>query len=198
MTAPGVSDTLSIVPPPVAGPVARTFAGLAGLVVLGLGTLVTLGGALVGALGVGIAYWFVRRRGQRATLTKTWIGAAATSAVAIALVIAVATSLTPSGTLTKAMAEASDSVKNAPPRNQPEWLRRMADRNPPNAAVDSQVKNLTGSTAFMGYMMVMVMGLASMMLGVMTGTVGWAGMTLLLFGVRGYWGDSFPRRALSS
>lgn len=166
-------------PAPPAAPVLRILAGLGGVTILVLGAMISLGGALVGALGVWFASLVAKRRRRPLSRLMAWVGAIATTAVALLIAGGVAFAKLPEGTIDEFKATI-DSVQaaQAPPsgmtREQIDSARTILQENPA-ARSGMVIGGLIG-----GYIVLM-------MLSAFYGSIGWVGALLLVFAFRGAW-----------
>jgi hypothetical protein len=167
-------------PPPVpAGFLLRAAALVGGIIALLLGAIISLGTAILAVVGVLVAWWFYRRRGERLTRLGSWAAAVGACALGLVLVVGLLYLALPEDAVSEAVAaaEASD------PAPLPAWLERLERRPPANTAADKLV-NSTPFTVYFGLMggMIAIAFLASL-----AGTMGWVGAFLLGFAVKGYW-----------
>jgi hypothetical protein len=166
-------------PAPPASPVLRIIAGLAGVMVLVLGAMISVGGALVGALGVWFAALVAKRRGRQLTRLMTWIGAISTTAVAILIAGGVLFANMPEGTFDEIRATI-DSVQKAqapPPgvaQDATDSARVAFNQGPASGAV-LLIGGLIGGW------------FALMIFASIYGSIGWLGALLLVFALTGSW-----------
>jgi hypothetical protein len=153
--------------------VSRVLAALAGITVLLVGALVTLGGALAGALGVWFATMIAKRRGQALSRLMAWVGAVATTAVAALIVGGVLLAKAPDGTITNFTAMI-DSVQKA--------QAPTAGISPADSANIARVTKPAMAIGGLigGYIVLM-------MLATIYGSVGWSGAMLLVYAGTGAW-----------
>ena len=167
-------------PAPRAGVVARTAAGLAGVVALLIAALFTVGTAFAAPIGVALAAWMMRRRGRALSLARSWMAAAAASTAAVALGFGLLFASLPSGTFTSAIAEAQKAEQPPPPA----WLERIAPGSTrPNPATERIVK----SAPFTLYAGMMGGVLAVVLIGSIAGSAGWGATLLLGYAGKGRW-----------
>jgi hypothetical protein len=167
--------------PTPASAVERAAAFLAGLLVMAVSAIVTLGTALVGLAGMGIVTWALRRRGRPLSRGGGWI--AACCAVAIVLVAA-------SGTIWSVMPQrvwrdarrAMDSASAAPEPPPPAWLDRIAPGTSRRAAAMGKPP-----AGFQTGMMLWGFGFMIVMMSSLAGSLGWAMGMLFGFAVKGHW-----------
>jgi hypothetical protein len=160
-----------------AGGLSRVAAGLAGCVLLLVGTLFTLGVAAGAFLGVVLAWWIQRRRGRRLTRPGAWIAATSTATLLIIIGAALMFAMLPDGALTEAMTEA----RAAEPPPPPAWLERLG------ADTDPATDRIVTSTPFTVYFGILGASISLLILGSIAGTLGWAASLLAGFAVRGHW-----------
>ena len=184
MTDPGPVKTVDApiaseaVPPPTSSAL-RILAGVAGVTVLTLGAVISLGGALVGAIGVWLASLIAKRRRRPLSRLMAWAGAVATTAIALLVAGGVLFAKLPEGALDE-IKSAIDSVQkaHAPP---PGMSRDAAD----SARIALQQDPATTTGMLIGG----IIGgyFVLMMLSAFYGSIGWVGALLLMFAFTGAW-----------
>jgi hypothetical protein len=175
------SPTLENDVPPKSPLSRRVVIGVGGLLLLALGAPITFGTEVVGVAAI-VAVWFwMRRRKRKLTRMGAWfvsVGATALPAlVFFAISLASAPTLTPEqrkATMAAAQARRRDSV--------PEFLKKMmpGQQQQTSAAADSIAQRLLQNKGFMVWMTAMGTVIASGMIALFVGTIGW-GATMLLF-----------------
>jgi hypothetical protein len=177
-------------PAPGASVAPRIAAGVAGIVVLLLGALISLGGALIGALGVLFASLVAKRRRLPLSRLMAWVGAVATTAVAILIAGSVFFTTMPEGTFAEFMSTV-DSVQKAqaPP---PGVSQESADSLRIALQEDRAVQTgMVIGGVIGGY-------IALMFLSAFYGSIGWVGALLLVFAFTGRWLGRSTRKSAPS
>jgi hypothetical protein len=167
-------------PAPRGGIAARVGAGVAGLLVVLVAAVLTLGSALAAPIGVGIAWWVMRRRGRPLTRGWAWVAAASASTLAIALAFAVLVAALPRGALENAMADAEARQDSS----RPEWVERMAPSSAPQNAAAERIVESKPAQIYFGLIGV---GLASLFFGTIAGSAGWGATMLGGYAATGRW-----------
>jgi hypothetical protein len=164
------------------GIVWRLFSGLGGVLILVGGALFTLGTTLAAPVGIFVAGRLARRKGQPLSPVASWVGASTASSVAFVIVVGIGLMLLPPGTLREIRSASAATQAEAPPRP-PEWVTRMfpqaAQRPDP---VTERVMNSRIVTLYFG---LVGAGVACLIWGTIAGSVGWLGVQLLVFAIRG-------------
>lgn len=169
--------------------VVRVAVGIAGVGVLVVAALFTVGGALAAPVGMLAAGLLARRKGNILTRRRSWVGAV----VAVSVTIVAASSLVfvvlPSGTFAHirqtmdSASAASAASRTAPP---PAWADRMS-----GGRARAQSNALAGSPrlshAIQFWSAAVGISVAVLVLGGAVGTVGWLAGLLLAFAVLGRW-----------
>ncbi len=181
MTDPGPIITVEapIAAEPLAAPadpVLRVLAGIGGVTILALGALVSLGAALVGALGVWFASLIAKRRRLPLSRLMSWVGAIAATAIALLIAGGVVFAKLPEGAIDEFRATI-DSVQaaQASPSGATREQADSARQQNPGAQTGMVIGGLIG-----GYIVLM-------MLSALYGSIGWVGALLLVFAFRGAW-----------
>lgn len=190
-SVPGINPSPLAGAPSAPWPV-RVLASVAGIAILLVSTAFTLGVALVSLLGVAVVSRLRRRVGRSATPLEAWFGAVTAGILALALAFLIVEAAQPAGSFEKLAQEMRTQAKNAPPAEPPAWLRPMQPRTPANAAAEERAKRLAESTSFFSAMMAFTGVLVCLIFGSIGGTLGWAALSLLLYGVRGRWTNVPP------
>jgi hypothetical protein len=168
--------------PPAAIRVLAVLAGLTGLLVVGV---FTLGLALVGALGVWVAAFVQRRRGQPSTRGTSWLGAAGLTSLAVAGLMAFGFSRLPPGFYEQTQRTAIEQQ-----RHPSEFSRRIGRIIPgavPDSATQARAEAVTRSKPVLWWGMAMGFLLGCTFLGALIGSAAWAPTVLLLYGATGRW-----------
>lgn len=165
----------------------RALIALGGVVVLAIGTVLTLGAALIGVAAITVA-WFVKRRGQR-PLTRgvAWFISVAAIVIPLLLFLIVTSLSTPKRTpdqvrrdLVTARARQRDSM--------PAWLKGIPGAQPQGSAtVDSMTQKLVENSGFMVWFTAMASFIGSSLVGIYAGTVGWGAAMIFFRAAKGEW-----------
>ena len=169
----------------------RITALVAGLAILGGAARVTLGIVLCAPLGIWVIRRFQRSRGRPFGAWASWISAISAVAIALLAIGGLVASQLPAGTW-RHMRQAADSVSaqsaKQPP---PAWLDRLA----PGAAARAST---TRSPEFGVATMILGFWFLAGFLGLVIGTIGWAGSMLLVFSASGRWLREAPTVAIEN
>lgn len=158
----------------------RIAAFLGGIVVLALGSVISVGAALLAPIGLLIAGRVLKSRGGALTFWSSWVVAACSVGLGIIVGAGVVAVKMPNGTLQQMRHSYDSSTAQAAKVPPPKWLERIA---PGSAAGTAQPKSRamqTGLLAFGGMMTFSLMG-------ALVGSLGWAGALMLAFAVQGRW-----------
>jgi hypothetical protein len=180
MTEPGAPFTVdapigAAPSPPPGEPVARVFAVIGGALVLLVGGLFSLGGVLVGALGVGIGFLVAGQRGRPLTRLASWIYAVVTTGIVLVVAGALLYTKLPPEVVDQFKA-AMDSASAAQRSMTP-----AADSGGADAGQGPAAGPVKAIATFVG------LYLAASIIALLYGTIGWGGTLLLRFGVTGRW-----------
>ena len=173
-------------PPASTSAAARAFFFLAGLVALAVGTIITLGAALAGAISIGIAAWILRRKNRRITRRGAWLASVSGTIAILALFFGVAVLLAPSVPPPTAAERAEQRARAT--EAMPDWLKAMN----PNAqrqtqAADSMAAALLDNKAVMVWAGMMGTVIAAALIGTIAGSFAWGGVMLLDRSFSGKW-----------
>lgn len=177
--------------PPIVTPVAvstpstggRVFAFLAGVALLVVGALMSVGMVLVGAAGMGIASFAQRQRRARLSRWGGWIASIVSVAAVCAIIAFVIAQMIPAKTWAQvkvAMDSASVESSKQPP---PAWIDRMY----PGMSERSTARRAAFSPSTQSALMMAGFGMIGTFFVGTFGTLGWAAGMLLGFGARGRW-----------
>jgi hypothetical protein len=161
----------------------RVFAFLAGLALLVIGALMSVGIVLVGVAGMGIATFAQRQRRARLSRWGGWIASTVSVAAVCAIIAFVIAQTIPANTWAQvkvAMDSASVQSSKQPP---PAWIERMY----PGMSERSAARRATFSPSTQSALMMAGFGMIGTFFVGMFGTLGWAAGMLLGFGARGRW-----------
>jgi predicted PurR-regulated permease PerM len=159
---------------------------IGGLIVLGIGVLITLGAALGGAIATGIAAYVLSRRKRRLTRRGAWFASVGGTVGVLAV-------LTGVGVLTSEGGQPATAAERAQRRAQaqqamPDWLKTInpnAQRQ--SAQADSVVGQLLENKAVMVWAGLMVAVIASTLIGTIAGSFAWGGVMLMYKSFYGQW-----------
>lgn len=174
-------------PAPPASIVSRVLFVAAGLIALGIGTVITLGAALAGALSIWVAGYLFSRRGRRLTRRSAWLASVGGTVAVLAILIGIAVISDNSTTRPMSAAERAEQRARAT-QAMPDWLRAVnpnAERQ--TAAADSMATRLLENKAVVIWAGLMGAVIASAMIGTIAGSFAWGGVMLLYRGARGDW-----------
>ena len=174
-------------PPSPTSMVTRLLFFGAGLIALGLGTLITLGAAIAGALSIAVAFWVVRRRGKRLTRRGAWLASAAGTTGVLAVLIAIAMLGEETNRRPMTAAERAQNRERAM-EGMPEWLKAMNPNGASRAAAaDSMANQLLENRLVVVWAGLMASVIAAAVIGTIAGSFAWGGVMLLYRGAKGDW-----------
>src|SRR4051812_44375038 len=104
-------------------PATRVFFFLAGLIALGLGTLITLGAALAGAITIGVTALVLRRKKRRITRRAAWLASVSGTIVVLALFFGISILLAPAAKPPNAAERAEQRARAT--QAMPDWLKAI-------------------------------------------------------------------------
>ena len=162
--------------------VLRVLSGIAGVVVLLVSALFTLGAALAAPVGIYVARRRARRKNRPLTRGASWFNAVVASTVAVALGLLVLAAFMPRNTwqgIQKGMAEARAAPDTA---RSPAWMKKAFPQTAPS---DSAAQELMKSPGFVMVTLALGVGFTCILLGAIAGTFGWLGAVLLGYA---FWG----------
>lgn len=158
-----------------------------GLIALGIGTIITLGAALAGAVAIGIAGYVLSRRGKRLGRRGAWFASVAGTIAVLIVLIGIAMAADKSTTRPMTAAERAEQRARAE-QAMPKWMR---DLNPNvgqrTAAADSMAERLMQNRTVVVWAGMMAAVVSSTLIGVIAGSFAWGGIMLLYRGFRGRW-----------
>jgi len=168
----------------------RVVAGVAGVAALLLTATLTLGGALVAAIGMGIGAAIARERGKRFTRTSSWISAVVAVGVVLIGFFGLQAAKIDRNAV-KQFQQAMDSSR-AHPRPAPAWLDRIA----PGAAARANARAATQNPTFEAAVGVWTILVGTAMIAALgafiVGTIGWLATLPLAYAITGRWIGSPP------
>ena len=190
MTTPETSA-----PPASTG--SRILFGLLGLIALGIGTLITLGAALAGAVFIGVVGYMLSRRGKRLTRRGAWFASVAGTIGVLVVLIGIAMATDKSTTKPMTAAERAEQRARAE-QAMPKWMRDMSpNAGQRTAAADSMAEKLMQNKTVVVWAGMMAAVVSSTIIGVIAGSFAWGGVMLLYRGWRGSWLGADPSPAPS-
>lgn len=167
--------------PPDSSTAKRILIGIAGLILLTGGALITLGTELVGVAAIVIVWFLMRRRNRRLTRAKAWL--VSVGAIAGLLVIVFAVNVMSGPTLTTEQRQRSMAAARARTRDSmPEVFKKIMppQQQQTSAAADSIALRLIENRGFMAWMAAMSAVIGSGIIALFAGTLAW-GAWMLLF-----------------
>ena len=173
--------------PPSLSTASRAFSFLAGVAALGVGTLITLGAALAGAISIGIAALILKRKKRRLTRRGAWLASVGGTIGVLALLFGLAVLM--SDPPPQSAAERAEQRARAT-QGMPDWLKAInpnAQRQ--SAAADSMAAALLENKAVMVWAGLMGTVIAAAIMGTIAGSFAWGGVMLLH---RSFTGDWLP------
>jgi hypothetical protein len=187
MTAPTFDSV-----PPQSSMTSRILIGIGGLVLLVLGTILTLGASLVGAAAVGVAWFVMRWRKRRLTRFGAWAVSVAVTAVPLLVVFIISVISVQPTTPEERQARRAEAARSR--ESMPEWLKNLSPaQQQARPKADSIADKLLENRGFMVWAGTMAALIGSSMIALFTGTVGWGAAMLLFRAIRGEWmGSAIP------
>jgi hypothetical protein len=91
----------------------------------------------------------------------------------------------PSGFMEQVRQQAAQREQEREPSAFEQALRRASTASAPQAAVEKKTRELSQSRAFFWWSTIVGGALAAGLVGLLLGSIGWTGGTLVLFGIRG-------------
>lgn len=160
--------------------------GAGGAIVLLLG-VITVGFALAAPIGMWIAAIVRRARGRSYTCRAGWVGAVLACTLATAGVFGFALLRMPAGYIESVQQQAA--LRQREPSAIEQALHRVSSASAPQAAMEERTRELARSKAFVWWSTIMAGIVGAAMAGMLLGTMGWVGATLMSFG---FWGGCQP------
>src|SRR4051812_23800654 len=166
--------------------VVRALFFLAGFLALALGTLITLGAALAGAISIGVVALILKRRNRRLTRRGAWLSSVGGTVGVVAVFFGISLLMAPEVKPPTAAERAEQRARAT--QAMPDWLRAMN----PNAqkqsqAADSMAAALMDNKAVMVWAGLMGTVIAAAMIGTIAGSFAWGGVLLLNRSFSGNW-----------
>lgn len=174
-------------------PATRVFSFLAGIISLGIGTLITIGFGLAGAISIGITALVLKRKKRRLTRRGAWFASVGATIAVLAIFSGFAILRGNSQPTTPA--ERAEQRARAT-QAMPDWLKTVnpnAQRQ--TAAADSIATALLENKALMLWAGLMTAVIGAVLMGTIAGSFVWGGVMLLN---RGFTGDWLPSTSADS
>ena len=157
----------------------RLLSAVAGVLVLLVSALFTIGASLVAPFGILVSRIVARRRGRPITRRGAWLGAVVASSIGFALALVVLIARSPTNPFQAALAPAagSDTQSAAAP---PSWFTRVFPQQRSSPFTEHVIK----SRAFRIYFGIVGIALSCLIAGAVAGTAGWLGTSLCGYAFR--------------
>ena len=166
---------------------------IGGLIVLGIGVLITLGAALGGAILTGIAAYVLARRKRRLTRRGAWFASVGGTVGVLAILMGIAVLLSQDSQPTTA-AERAERRAQAQ-QAMPDWLKTInPNAQQQSAQADSMAARLLENKAVVIWAGLMGAVIASALIGTIAGSFAWGGVMLMY---RSFYGDWMPSTAVA-
>ena len=166
---------------------------IGGLIVLGIGVLITLGAALGGAILTGIAAYVLARSNRRLTRRGAWFASVGGTVGVLAILMGLAVLLSQDSQPTTA-AERAERRAQAQ-QAMPDWLKTInPNAQQQSAQADSMAAQLLENKAVVIWAGLMGAVLASALIGTIAGSFAWGGVMLMY---RSFYGDWMPSTAVA-
>lgn len=177
-----------VTPPASIG--ARLAAGLVGILLLWL-VVARFKVALLGLLGVAVAWGVQRGRRRSYTRTSGWVGAVGVTCVALLIALGAAAAHAPAGSMDAMMKKMAQDQARQRQQPLPSFLQRMAPAQASPAA-QAATQQVLQSRGFVKAALVIGGIIASSVGGFVFGSVMWAAVTTLLYAALGRWTVGAP------
>lgn len=162
----------------------RVLALIAGGAILAILAVSTVGFALAAPVGMWVAAIVRRARGGSYTRRVGWVGAVLACSLVLVGGFAVALSRLPAGYIETVQQQAAIRQQREPSAIE-QALRRVSSASPSQAAVEEKTRDLTRSKPFFLWITIMSSIVGAGIGGLLLGSMGWVGATLVMFGVTG-------------
>jgi hypothetical protein len=164
----------------------RILALIAGGAVLALVAVKTFGAVLAAPAGIWVAAKIQRSRGRSYTRRVGWVGAVLACTLVMAALFGYALTRMPAGFMDQVQQQTAQrqQERERDPSAIEQALRRASTATASQAVVQKKTEELAKSKAFIWWIMIFGVVLAASVGGLLLGSVGWAGSTLVLFAVR--------------
>jgi hypothetical protein len=169
---------------------ARLAAGLLGVLLLWL-VVTRFKVALLGLLGIGVAWGVQRGRRRAYTRTAGWVGAVGVTCVALVVTFGIAAANAPPGSLDSMMKKMAQDQARQRQQPLPGFLQRMAPAQPSPAA-QAATHQAFQSRGFVKAALAIGGLIASSLGGFLFGSLMWAAVTTLLYAAVGRWTFGAP------
>lgn len=186
--APAAPLTPATPPASIGG---RLAAGLLGLLLLWL-VVARFKVAMLGLLGVGVAWGVQRGRGRPYTRTAGWVGAVGVTCVALLITLGVIAAKAPPGSLDAIMQKMAQDQAHRRQQPLPRFLQRMAPTAQPSPAAQAAQQRVLQSRGFVTATLLIGGLIGSSIGGFLFGSLMWAVVTTLLYAAFGRWTFGAP------
>jgi hypothetical protein len=178
-------------PSPLGSPISkRILLFVGGVLILGLGGLITLGAALIGVVSIAIVWFVQRRKGKWLTRAGAWFASVIGTMIPLLVVMVIGFLSTPLPTPTAAERKARMEEVQRRRDSLPDFLKKiMSAQQQGNSAArtDSLAEQLLQNKPFMTWFAGIAAMIGSAMIGLFAGSLGWAGSMLVYRGARDMW-----------
>ncbi len=161
----------------------RILAFLAGVAILALTALVSMGSVLVAPIGMWLARIIQRARARSNTRVTSWVGAVVASAVVFLGVLGYGFSRLPDGYVAMVQQQSAERQKN--PTTVERIFQRATPPSPASAVVEKKTQEMAQSRAFIWWVTIVGGVMSSCVAALLMGSIGWAGTSLMLYGLTG-------------
>lgn len=170
---------------------ARLAAGLLGILLLWL-VVTRFKFALLGLLGVGIAWGVQRGRRRAYTRTTGWVGAVGATCVGLLVTLGLVAIEAPPGSPDAMMTKAAQNQARQRQQPLPRFLQRMAPQAQPSPAAQAATQQAFKSRGFVKATLIIGGFMGSGFVGCVFGSLMWAAVTTLLYAAFGRWTFGVP------
>jgi hypothetical protein len=161
----------------------RILAFLAGVAILALTALVSMGSVLVAPIGMWLASVIQRARARSITRATSWLGAVVACALVFLAVLGYGFTRLPDGYVEMVQQQTAERQKE--PTAVERIFQRATPRTPASAAMEKKTQELAHSKAFIWWVTVVGGVMSSALAALLMGSIGWAGTSLMLYGLTG-------------
>lgn len=161
----------------------RILAFLAGAALLALIAVASVGSVLAAPIGMWITSIVQRARGRRYTRAASWLGAVGGCALVFAGFLTFAIVRLPDGFVESVRQKTAE--RQAEPTVIERTFQRAARSTATQAAVQRKTEEFARSKAFIWWVTVVGGIMSAGLVGLLLGSVGWAGTALMSFGITG-------------
>ncbi|HEU4585584.1 MAG TPA: hypothetical protein VFR95_07525 [Gemmatimonadaceae bacterium] len=161
----------------------RILAFLAGVAILALTALVSMGSILVAPIGMWLARIIQRARARSHTRATGWLGAVVACALVFLIILGYGFTHLPEGYVDMVQQQTAERQKD--PTTVERIFQRATPRSPASAVVEKKSQEMAQSRAFIWWATIVGGVISAGMAGLLMGSVGWAGTSLMLYGLTG-------------